>query len=1054
MRTRVHSTALRSIGAVLLLAAAALLRPAPAAAQYFGRNKVQYEDFDFRVLQLPHWDLYFYPGEEASIADVSRMAERWYERYARTFQHEFEKSKPLIVYADQPDWQQTNTLEGFIEEGTGGVTESVKNRVIMPQTGSYHDTDHVLGHEMVHAFQYNIAQSRRGGGQQGLNTMPLWVVEGMAEWFSIGRDHPLTGMWLRDAVRQNDFPTIKDLTKGGKYFPYRFGQGLLGYIGGTYGDDAVVQLFRRSVRIGFQPAIEQVLGVDHDTLSAQWKRAVQKAYAPLLVDRTAPDSTGTSLITAKQNGGSMNIGPALSPDGKYLAYLSEQDLFSVDLFMADAHTGKRIRKLESATSNPHADAIRYVESSGTWSPDSKYFAFSVYLDGDNAIDIVNADDGSEWKLLKPLVNGMINNPSWSPDGRTIAFSGTVGGISDLWTVDVMTGQAKQLTHDKNGDFQPDWSPDGKTIVFTSDRGPETDFAKLTYSEWRLSFYDMATGEVRTPDMLGNVRHSNPVYGPNGDVYFLSDGDGFSDIYRYRPANGSIERITKIATGVSGHTPLAPALSISRTTGELAFTVFNHFEFHINRLGANPPGTPQAPFTAEEQLGQMIPPFNPDRYSRVAEYHADPNTGLESPGTFKPETAKPYKPALALDYVGQPSIGVGTDRFGNYVGGGAAAYFSDMLGNRVVGAAIQAQGTVKDIGGALFYQDVGHRWNWGVGVSHTPYVISYVTQDQDAGGTYLGEILNRLYVSSATGLLSYPFSQTRRFEAQAGFTRYASNTQIQKYYYDEFGRIYDRQDSDLCTGGQDVLGTCFAPLDLVTSSAAIVHDNSFFGFTSPVRGGRSRFEVGATAGSVQFLTLTADWRRYLGLNKNLTFAMRGLHFGRYGNLSEHSDVLQPTYLGYEYYIRGYDYQSFTPTECIDSQTKSIPGDSCPVRNRLFGNKLALASAEFRVPLLGVEQYGLIKFPFLPTELVAFADGGVAWDNTLNSTTQSQIGTSTLDTPVDWSLSRSASAHVPVFSTGVGARFNVLGFMVLEAYYAYPWQRPDKGAHWGFQIAPGW
>src|SRR5690606_30520172 len=100
---------------------------------------------------------------------------------------------------------------------------------------------------------------------KGLGTLPLWLVEGMAEYLSVGREDPLTGMWLRDAYRKDDFPTIRDLTEGGKYFPYRFGQGLWSYIGGTYGDDAVTQLFRRAIRIGFRPAIEQVLGVPHDT---------------------------------------------------------------------------------------------------------------------------------------------------------------------------------------------------------------------------------------------------------------------------------------------------------------------------------------------------------------------------------------------------------------------------------------------------------------------------------------------------------------------------------------------------------------------------------------------------------------------------------------------------------------------------------------------------------------------------------------------------------------------------------------------------------------------
>ena len=117
-------------------------------------------------LKTPHFDFHYYPEEGEAIEDAARQAERWYERFARTFQHEFEAPKPVIMYADHPDFQQTNTLSGTLSEGTGGVTESIKNRVIMPFTGSYWETDHVLGHELVHAFQYNVAGSASGGGEQ------------------------------------------------------------------------------------------------------------------------------------------------------------------------------------------------------------------------------------------------------------------------------------------------------------------------------------------------------------------------------------------------------------------------------------------------------------------------------------------------------------------------------------------------------------------------------------------------------------------------------------------------------------------------------------------------------------------------------------------------------------------------------------------------------------------------------------------------------------------------------------------------------------------------
>ena len=184
-------------GASLLLALSVIALPAGASAQYFGRNKVQYETFDFRILKTPHFDIHFYPEEGPAVEDAARMAERWYERFARLFQHEFEKPKPIILYADHADFQQTNTLSGRLSEGTGGVTESLKNRVIMPLTGSYADTDHVLGHELVHAFQYNLAESRSGSGIRGLMLLPLWVVEGIAEYLSVGREDALTAMWIR-----------------------------------------------------------------------------------------------------------------------------------------------------------------------------------------------------------------------------------------------------------------------------------------------------------------------------------------------------------------------------------------------------------------------------------------------------------------------------------------------------------------------------------------------------------------------------------------------------------------------------------------------------------------------------------------------------------------------------------------------------------------------------------------------------------------------------------------------------------------------------------------
>jgi Tol biopolymer transport system component len=1024
--------------------------PTTASAQ-FGRNKVQFDDFDFRTLATDHFDWHYYPEEREALLDVARMGERWYERFARSFQHEFETSKPVVIYADHPDFQQTNTLSGFIGGGTGGVTESLKNRVIMPMTGSYWDTDHVLGHELVHAFQYNIAQSRRGGGLQGLSALPLWLIEGMAEYLSVGRDDPLTAMWIRDAIRRDELPTIEQMTKDVRFFPYRYGQALWAYIGGTYGDDAVIQVYRRALRVGFEGAIQGVLGMPTDTLSIRWRDKVAEEYLPLMVGRDAPEDGGTLILAPSTGSGSTNISPSLSPDGRFIAFLSEKDLFGIDLFMANAQTGEIIRRLSSANADPHIDALRFIDSSGTWSPDSEFFAHVVVAGGDNQLVIVRANTGIVQRRIALDDIGAIANPSWSPNGESIAFSGSVGGISDLYVYNLESGDVTQLTNDKYADLQPTWSPDGSTIAFTSDRGPETSFEALAYSRFQLTLIDVTSGDLRVLPVFGNVKHINPQYAADGgSIYFLSDQDGVSDIYELNLRNAEVRRITNVATGVSGHTYLSPAMSVA-SNGTVAYTVFDGLEFHIYTSNVND----QAPLVtvvdnAAAQPGRRLPPVSPDRFSRIATYLADSNTGLLPSGTWEDaDVEEDYDGGLSLDYIGQPSLGVGTDSYGNYVGGATSAYFSDMLGDRILGVSVQAQGTLKDLGGQAFYTNMKHRWNWNVSGGRIPYQMGGYQQGSDELGDFFGLTRMRVFITTAGGGVQYPFSTTERVEFGLGLTRYSYDIELEKYYLGAFGQTigFEREQLD-------------APeaLSMVKASVALVGDNSSFGFVSPVRGGRYRFEVERTQGSVNFNTVIADFRRYYSPFKNLTVGVRGLHYGRYGlSASEQTQdgfgILNPLFLGFETFVRGYAYESFDfATECAAGSTSV---NTCPALNRLRGHRVAVSSVELRVPFIGVEEYGIINFPFLPTELVAFADAGLAWDypqciRQFDGQVQCEAGG---DAPsLEWS--RSSSARVPVVSTGVSARMNVMGFMILEAYYAYPWQRPGKGWHWGFQMSPGW
>jgi Tol biopolymer transport system component len=1022
-----------AVATIMAAGLAAGLFPANLAGQYFGRNKVQYEDFDFRVLTTDHFDIYYYPEAEDAVTDAARMAERWYARLSRVFNHEFREVKPIILYANHPDFQQTNVTGQILGEGTGGFAESLKNRIVMPLTGVYGDTDHVLGHEIVHAFQYDIAQRAGAMSQQGLGSLPLWLIEGMAEYLAGGRRDPHTAMWLRDAAVRGDLPTFRQLTHDPRFFPYRYGQALWAYIGGRWGDRAVTDLYRTALRDGWDPAVRRVLRVSSQELNDAWLASIRSTYLPLMQGKERPDEVAVPVVTRDGEGGRMNVGPALSPDGRYVAYFSERDLFEITLFLADAHTGQVLRRLINAESDVHMDALSFLRSAGAWSPDGSRLAFTVFARGDEELAILRVEDQQIEQYVRIEGVGSVATPSWSPDGRRVAVSGNRGGVTDLYVVEVETGVVTQLTHDRFAAIQPVWSPDGRTLAFVTDRFG-TDLDQLVFGDLQIALFDLSTTEVRPLVGFTGGKHIDPKFSPDGRwLYFVSDADGFSDIYRIELETGAIDRITRLATGVSGVTALAPAISVASHTGDLMFSVFSEGNYDIYRMDAA-----QVEAQAERlerrfeglYAAGILPPLEAVDRGIVATYLEDPVRGLPDASEF---TVSPYRPRLGLDYVGVPMVGVGMDRWGTSIAGAVATFWSDMLGDRQLFAVAAANGGWKDVGGQAFYQDRSGRWNRGALVGHIPYQLQgwRVGRDPDRlmGVDTLEIQTLRIFENQAIAVLDYPLSQTRRWEFHAGYTRYGFDLEARRLFLDartgaERGHETVGLDPALIPGGGDAL-------HLGRASVAYVGDWSFFGFTSPVRGGRFRFEVAPTFGSMTVTNALADYRRYFW-NYPFTLAVRGLHFGRYGPDAEDGHILftRQLFLGYPSLVRGYAQETFTQRECQD--------DECTVFFRLLGSRLAVANAEVRVPLLGVPEFGLLNFPFLPTELTAFVDAGLAW-------TSDESPVFTWDDP---------TARTPVVSAGLSTRVNLMGFAVVEIYYAYPFQRPDRGFHLGFNLAPGW
>lgn len=1010
----------------------------PASAQYFGQNKVQYDDFNFQTFSTENFDIYFYPEERQAVMDAGRMAERWYQRHSRTFLREFKERKPLIFYANSADFQQTNAVRGQLGQGTGGVTESIKERVIMPLTGSYKETDHVLGHELVHSFQYDIALRRDNRGFS-LRNLPLWMVEGMAEYLSVGQRDPHTAMWLRDAALREDLPTIRQMTRDMRnYFPYRYGQAYMAYIGGKYGDAAVTDLYKLSGRVGVDSAFVYSLGISADSLSQEWKESVRSAYLPETEGRTPVDSVGKQVVGTPGGENELNISPAASPDGRYVAFISRQNIFNTNLFVADTETGEIVQELEGTRSNPHFDALRFIDTAGSWSPDGRRFAFVTFAKGSNEINTFDVKSGKIQTRTSVEGVGAIENLAWSPDGRYIAFSGMEGGLSDLYLYDLENERVRQLTNDRYAELQPAWSPDGSTLAFTTDRGPNgTNFGTLQYGDYRLGLIDVESKEIRTIRPFTRGMQHNPQFSPDGrSLYFISDQDGFKDIYRYSLDEEAVYRVTELQTGVSGITATSPAMSVAQQSGRMMFSVFANSGYSIVSL--SPEETegervvPEALPSREVQAG-LLPPNQSTEGGIVSNYLADPITGLPELGSVEVRDASDR---LYLDQIAPPTVGTSVGGpFGTQVSGGVGFYFSDILGNQNLSLVVQANGTVKDIGGGAFYSNRGSRLNYGVGVSHVPSAYGQIGYVQGENRVQLVQIVQRVYQSQVITQASYPLSQRNRFELNVGGTRYGFGLTVRN----RFGQEIDP--SALGAGGLP------DPLYLGRAGLAYVGDFSNSGLTSPLQGGRYRFEITPQFGSRNFLSFLADYRRYV-YREPFTFAFRGLHRGNYGgeftgrtsDLFLRETIAEPYQIGF---VRGY------------SRSSILNEDRCRLRNQcelahLYGSRMALGSAEIRLPLLGPEVLGLSTFEYIPTDLVLFGDVGVAW-------TGEDFDSGTLRNSLSLQQGLNSSSEVrvaePVASAGLSARVNLLGAVVFEAFYARTFQRSQPW-DFGLILRPGW
>jgi Omp85 superfamily domain/WD40-like Beta Propeller Repeat len=986
---------------LIVSAAVVLCLATEVHAQYFGRNKVQYDRHTTRVLATEHFDVYYSQEDAAAAATAGRLAERWHARLAKVFDHNLRGRQPIVLYGSHRRFEQTNVYSGLIEETTGGFTDSRKRRIVLPVAATLAETDHVLGHEIVHAFQFDISNQYRSP-----LFVPLWVIEGMAEYLSLGPDDPQTTMWMRDAVRSKKLPSIADLSSG-RYFPYRWGAAVWAYLVEQFGADLPARSLKAKRDI--RRRLKEITGRSIEELSAAWQASLREKY-PV----SSTDADGATLISSR-GGGHLNLGASLSPDGNRIVYLSERDQFSMDLFLADATTGRTLRKLITTATNGDFESLQYLNSSGAWDASGSRFALATIKKGRPVLVVLGIDNPADRRDFPLPRLDEIYSPTWSPDGRRLALSAASGGATDLFVLDMETGAVKRLTEDVYADLQPAWSPDGRTIAFTTDRFT-TNLVRLTFDGYGIGLLDVESGAITAVPTLGGASQFDPAWSPDGtSLFFVGDPGGRSDVYRLERSTGRFFRMTETATGVSGVTRIGPVLSVSSLTGTLAFNVFNNGGYDVHTLSADRlTGTAVDLATAPEVTA-------PAPATDVTANEVGPVAALSAMATE--QAPRSYRPRLSLEAIGTPYFSAGGGAFGSYVSGGGSLLFGDLLGDQQLMTAVYVSSHLDESAFGAVYVNRKSRVNWGVTLEQVPelrFRTSAIQIDPDREHVIARDRERTVWTNRHLGgFAAYPLSRSRRVEISAGFTAIS----VEREMWNELismttGMMTERRTRSLPSE---------LPVGVADAGVAFVGDTAVFGATGPMVGARYRFQTSANVGGLSYTSVLADYRRYLMPVRPYTIAVRLMHAGRYGG--DAGDFrLHDAYLGSTSLVRGYGANTVARQLCRSGTT------DCPMLNTLLANRIVAAKLELRVPLWStITTTSRVRYGPLPVDAFLFADAGAGWGG------EQRFGPGGSDGKV-------------VRSVGAGVRANMAG-LVFEVAAVRPLDL--RGAGWAvaFNLRPG-
>lgn len=526
---------------------------AQQARESFGRNRLQYRQFNWQYLSGENFDIYYYDARRTIALEALEYLEGEFDRITDMIGYPPYFKTKIFLYNSLSDLQQSNVGLNHTSFTAGGETEFIKPYVELAHMGNIQEFKEELLYQVTRLL---VDEMMFGGNLKDifqsalLMNLPDWFVEGASLYVAKGWDSEMDD-FIRQFIQTRRARKIGRLD--GKNAALA-GQSIWNFIAERYGKSSVSNILNYTrVTRNEEKSILITLGVTFKQLMAEW----EKYYAQMAdaVSQSYVVPGDSNRFTPKQNKTTEYTTVKISPDGNLVAY-AENDRGRFIVKVRSVNNGRETTIL-SGGSKVIRQRVDYRMPLIGWA-DANTLGVVGIKRGTYMFWLY--DFNTKTKLPRQLNKfSNVRSLNFSSNGRLAVVSADSEGQNDLFLISTRRDRVRRLTNDIYDDLDPAFIPDSEGLIFSSNRVSDTlnvkkeiQFDQLT-DNFNLFIFNLDT----TKNLLHRVTNTlsknyAPVAIDNYNFIYLSDQRGIINLFRYNRHSGIYSQLTNFSTDIRGY----------------------------------------------------------------------------------------------------------------------------------------------------------------------------------------------------------------------------------------------------------------------------------------------------------------------------------------------------------------------------------------------------------------------------------------------------------------------------------------------------------------------